>query len=133
MLKYQAEAEGLQRLLESKARGYQKLVDSVSGDTQAAATLLLIEKLQELVGAQVEAISKLKIDKITVWDSGNGSGNSTTANFISGLVKSVPPLQELAGMAGVELPEYLGKMVEEAKQSDRPSVIDGETDTPMAD
>ncbi|PKO15435.1 MAG: flotillin [Chloroflexi bacterium HGW-Chloroflexi-10] len=113
LFKYQAESEGLQNLLTSKASGYKNLVESVNGDTQAAATLLLIEKMQELVGAQVEAISKLKIDKITVWDSGNGAnGGSTTANFISGLVRSVPPLQELAAMAGVELPEYLGKMMD---------------------
>ncbi len=118
LLRYNAEAEGLQRLLLSKAEGYRNLVESVHGDTQAAATLLLIEKIQELVGAQVEAISKLKIDKITVWDSGGANG-STTANFITGLVKSIPPLQDLAAMAGVELPDYLGKM------KNPPMVMDG--------
>ncbi|MAT41149.1 MAG: flotillin [Anaerolineaceae bacterium] len=129
LLKYKAEAEGLQSLLESKALGYQKLVESVNGDTQAAATLLLIEKMQELVNAQVEAISKLKIDKITVWDSGNGNGNSSTANFISGLVKSVPPLQEIAAMAGVELPDYLGKMVDHTPQ--KPDVVNVEVETDL--
>lgn len=129
LLKYQAEAEGLQKLLESKALGYKRLVESVNGDTQAAATLLLIEKMQELVAAQVEAISKLKIDKITVWDSGSGNGNSSTANFISGLVKSVPPLQELAAMAGVELPEYLGKMAN-SSQPVHPTNIEKEIDEP---
>lgn len=117
LLRYNAEAEGLQRLLQSKAEGYRNLIQSVNGDTQAAATLLLIEKLEELVGAQVEAISKLKIDKITVWDTGGANG-STTANFITGLVKSVPPLQDLAAMAGIELPQYLGKM------SDKPLAVD---------
>ena len=29
------------------------------------------------------------------------------------MIKSLPPLQELAGMAGVELPEYLGKISKE--------------------
>ena len=29
--------------------------------------------------------------------------------------KSLPPLQDVAQMAGVELPDYLGKMVEEEK------------------
>ncbi len=109
LMRYQAEAEGLQRLLESKAAGYQKLVESAGGDPQAAATLLLIEKMQELVKLQVEAISRLKIDKVTVWDSG-GSNGSSTANFLAGLVKSIPPLQDIAQMVGIELPEYLGKM-----------------------
>ncbi|MBE0698082.1 MAG: flotillin family protein [Anaerolineaceae bacterium] len=110
LMRYQAEAEGLQRLLESKAAGYQRLIASVNGDTQGAVSLLLIEKLSDIVQAQVAAISNLKIDKVTVWDSGahNGQGNST-ANFISGFVKSLPPLQDIAAMAGIELPEYLGK------------------------
>jgi flotillin len=57
----------------------------------------------------VEAVKNIKIDKITVWDgAGNGEGNTTsTANFISGLMKSVPPLNDLFNMAGLELPRYL--------------------------
>ena len=85
-----------------------------TGDSQAAATLLMIEKLEELVARQVEAISNLKIDKITVWDSGGGDSGSSTANFISNLFKSLPPLQDISEMAGFELPAYLGKMAAEA-------------------
>lgn len=109
LLKYEAEARGMQMLLEGKALGYTRLVESAGGDTRAAATFLMVEKIEELVAKQVEAISQLKIDKITVWDSGGADG-STTANFLSSLVKSLPPLQELSAMAGVELPEYLGKV-----------------------
>ena len=72
--------------------------------------MLLLEKLPELVKTQVEAIKNLKIDKITVWDSGIGTennGNTTTANFVSGLMKSVPPLNDLFNMAGLNLPSYL--------------------------
>jgi flotillin len=112
LLRYQAEAEGMQKLLESKAYGYARLVESAGGDPRAAATFLMVEKIEDLVASQVEAISKLKIDKITVWDSG-GSDSSTTANFLSNMFKSLPPLQELSAMAGVELPEYLGKIVQE--------------------
>jgi flotillin len=69
----------------------------------------LIEKLPELVKTQVEAVKNIKIDKITVWDSGaNGDvGNGSTANFVSGLMKSVPPLNDLFNMAGLNLPSYL--------------------------
>lgn len=111
LMQYQAEADGLRRLLEAKAVGYQKLIESCNGDAQAATSLLLIEKLSDIVQAQVAAISNMKIDKITVWDSGahDGHGN-TTSDFISGFVKSLPPLQEIAAMAGVELPEYLGRI-----------------------
>ena len=114
LFKYQAEADGMRKLLDAKASGYRQLVESVNGDAQAAATLLLIEKLEELVARQVEAISNLKIDKITVWDSGGNGGGSSTSNFISNLFKSLPPLQDISEMAGFELPEYLGKAVKEA-------------------
>jgi len=116
LLKYQAEAQGLQTLLEGKAQGYLRLVASTGGDAKAAATMLMIEKLEEIVARQTEAISKIKIDKITVWDSaGGGSGDkgSSTANFISSLVKSLPPVHDVAAMAGVELPSYLGKIKED--------------------
>jgi len=111
LLKYQAEAEGVRTLLAGKASGYKALVESTGGDTQAAATLLMIEKLEQIVARQAEAVSNLKIDKVTVWDSAGGDGKgSSTASFVSSLVKSLPPLQDIASMAGVELPSYLGKV-----------------------
>jgi flotillin len=109
LMKFEAEARGLRQVLEGKSAGYRALIESCGGDAQAASTLLLIEKIEEIVSRQVDAIKNLRIDKITVWDSGNG-GASSTANFVSGLVRSLPPLQELASMAGVELPEFLGKI-----------------------
>lgn len=112
LLKYQAEAEGLRKLLEGKATGYSKLVESCGGDAQAAATLLMVEKIENIVAHQVEAIKNLKIDKITVWDSGSANGTSSTANFAQNLIKSVPPLHEIARMAGVQLPDYLGKIAD---------------------
>ncbi|MFT3926100.1 MAG: SPFH domain-containing protein [Myxococcales bacterium] len=118
--RYDAEAEGVRKVLQSKAEGYRALVESCNGDPRAAASLLMIEKIEELVKAQVEAVKNLKIDKVTVWDGGagghaNGQGSSATANFASSLIKSLPPLHEVAKMAGVELPEYLGEMLPERK------------------
>ena len=115
LLKYQAEAQGLQTLLEGKAQGYQKLIASAGGDPKSAATMLMIEKLEDIVARQTEAISKIKIDKITVWDSGNNEKGSSTAGFVSSLMKSLPPVQDVAAMAGVELPSYLGKIKDEPK------------------
>lgn len=120
LLKYEAEAKGLRQVLESKAAGYLKLLEGCRGDAKSVATLLLIEKLHDIVGKQVEAIKNLKIDKLTVWDSGaSADGTTTTANFLSGLIKSLPPLHEIAEMAGVELPKYLGEMIE--KKQDEPA------------
>lgn len=92
------------------------LVQAAGGDPTKAFQLLLIEKLPELVKTQVEAVKNIKIDKITVWDSAsNSDGNTTTANFVSGMMKTVPPLNELFNMAGLNLPSYLkGKPEENA-------------------
>lgn len=108
--KMEAEAKGLFEILTKQAEGYKQVVDAAGGDPNKAFQLLLIEKLPELVRTQVEAVKNIKIDKITVWDSGNGqgdNGNSSTANFVSGMMKTVPPLNDLFNMAGLNLPTYL--------------------------
>ena len=118
LAKYEAEAEGIQKVLDAKAQGYNNLVSSASGDPKAAATLLMVEKIEAMVSAQVEAIRNLKIDKITVWDSGNSpDGSSATSNFVSSLVQSLPPIHDVAKMSGVELPDYLGSMTDENEDS----------------
>jgi flotillin len=62
---------------------------------------------------QAEAIKNIKIDKITVWDSPNGD-NSSTANFVRSMVKTLPPLHDIAQQAGLDLPGFLGTL--EAKK-----------------
>ena len=114
LARYEAEAAGIKQVLEAKAAGYEKLVNAAAGDPKAASTLLMVEKIETMVQAQVEAIRNLKIDKITVWDGGGGNGDgSSTSNFVSSLVHSLPPIHDVAKMAGVELPEYLGTIAEE--------------------
>ena len=113
LARYEAEAAGVQKVLQAKAAGYEGLVSSAGGDAKAAATLLMVEKIDQMVAAQVEAIRNLKIDSITVWDSGGDGDGSSTSNFISNLVKSLPPLHDIASNAGVDLPDYLGSMSEE--------------------
>ncbi len=112
LLRYEAEAKGLQKVLEAKAAGYKNLVESC-GDAQSAQTLLMIEKMAEIVGIQVEAIKNVKIDKVTVWDSGssNGEGGSL-GNFLRDYSKMTAPLHEIAAQAGVKLPAFLGSVVE---------------------
>ena len=111
-----AEAEGIQKVLDAKAEGYKRLVDSAD-NPKDAATLLLVEKLEQIVELQTEAIKNIKIDKVTVWDSGSSEKGSSTANFLSNMVKSLPALHDVSAMAGVELPEYLGKTVDEKNVS----------------
>ena len=109
--KYFAEAEGVKAVLEAKAKGYQDLVKISNNRPEIATSFLMIEKVEKIVEKQVEAIKNIKFDKITVWDGGAGSPNgSTTANFMKDLIKSLPAMHDLAGQAGIELPQILGKV-----------------------
>lgn len=109
--KYFAEAEGVKAVLEAKAKGYEDLVKISNNRPEIATSFLMIEKLEALVEKQVEAIKNIKFDKITVWDGGTGSANgSTTANFMKDLIKALPAMHDLAGQAGIELPQILGKV-----------------------
>ena len=114
LARYNAEAEGTKAVLAAKASGYKDLVSSAGGDPRAAATLLMVEKIEAIVAKQVEAISNLTIDKITVWDSGGSGDGSSTSNFVSSLIKSLPPVHDVAKMAGVDLPDYLGSLQDDA-------------------
>jgi len=118
--KMEAEAKGLFEILTKQAEGYKDVVNAAGGDPSKAFQLLLIEKLPELVRTQVDAVKNIKIDKITVWDSGsNSEGNTSTANFISGMMKTVPPLNELFNMAGLQLPNYLkGEKMDDKTEKD---------------
>ena len=109
--KMEAEAKGYFEVLTKQAQGYDKMIQAAGGDATKAYMLLLLEKLPELVRTQVDAIKGIQIDKVTVWDNGagNADGKSSTANFLSGLFKSVPPLAELFDQAGMSLPEYLAR------------------------
>ena len=111
----EAEARGLYEVLSKQAEGFDKLVKA-SGASDDAVKMLIADKLEELTRIQVDAIKNIKIDKVTVWDSmGGGKDGTTTANFIAGMLKAVPPLSEVFKMSGMQLPEYLGKVTDEEK------------------
>ncbi len=108
LMKKQAEAQGIYEVLTKQAEGLDRIVEAAGGQSKDAVLLLIADKLPELVKTQAEAIKNIQIDKVTVWEGGNNAnGKSSTANFISGLYKSVPPLEEMFNMAGMELPQYL--------------------------
>lgn len=121
LAKYTAEADGVRKVLEAKAEGYERMIAMCGERKDLAPALLIIEKLPDLVAEQVKAIQNLKIDKITVWDSGTGGNggshaNGSTANFLRGLIGSLPPMHELAQQAGIDLPEVLGRVQDEPKR-----------------
>nr|WP_321247538.1 SPFH domain-containing protein [uncultured Psychroserpens sp.] len=109
LFKAQAEAQGQFEILTKQAAGMEQIVKAAGDSSRDAVLLLIADKLPELVKIQADAIKNIKIDKVTVWDNGSSGedGKSSTANFLSGMYKSVPPLQEMFNMAGMDLPEYL--------------------------
>ena len=113
--KMSAQARGTLEILSRQAEGFGQLVNAAGGDAKDAITMLISDKLPELVKTQVEAVKGIKIDKVTVWDGGNSkNGKTATSNFISGMMGAVPPLDEIFKMAGMSLPSYL-KGAEEQK------------------
>ena len=119
--KMDAQARGILEILTKQAEGFNQLVNAAAGDPQKAVLMLIADKLPELVKTQVEAVKGIKIDKVTVWDGNSqADGKTATSGFISGMMKSVPPLEELFNMAGMSLPAYL-------KGQEKPSESDEQT------
>ena len=107
----EAEAEGLRAILSRKAEGFDRIVAAAGGAPELASLVLVTEQLPQLIEEQVKAIPNLKIDSVTVWEGGRGDGAKTaTADFLSGLIGSLPPRHELAKNVGMKLTEYLGRM-----------------------
>lgn len=108
-LKLEAQARGINEMLVKQADGFKAIVEAAGGADEAMK-LMIVDKLPELIEKQVEAIKNIKIDKITVWDNlGGDEGKTNTAKFVSGMMQSVPPLNEMFNMAGLDIPSYLGK------------------------
>ncbi len=117
--KMQAQARGMEEILTKQASGLAEIVRAAGGNPEDAVQLILADKMEELVKTQVEAIKNIKIDKVTVWDSGKSeNGKTSTANFLSGLMGAVPPLSETFKMAGMKVPALLGTEIESEKPQD---------------
>lgn len=106
----EAEARGIEEILLKQASGLAEIVKAAGGNADDALKLMLTDKMEDLLRIQVDSIKNIKFDKITVWDGGNtADGKGSTANFLSGLMKSIPPMNDMFDMAGMKLPEYLGE------------------------
>ncbi|WP_254511087.1 flotillin family protein [Anatilimnocola floriformis] len=114
-LKLEAEARGQYEILAKKGEGLKQIVAACGGSNQAFQ-MLMLEHLDNLAEASAKAISNIKFDKVVVWEGGGGTdGRSSTANFLSGMAKSLPPMmQVMRDIGGVELPESLVKLGSDA-------------------
>lgn len=129
-MKMEAEAKGIYQILSKQAEGFKQLVNATD-DPNSAVMMMIADKLPELVKTQVEAVKNLKIDKVTVWDtmgSGKDGKSPATANFLSGMLGSIPPFEDLFKMAGMELPDYLKGSKKEAIETVETEFVDPETE-----
>ena len=118
--KMEAQARGAQEILVKQADGMRELVNAAGGNADSAIKPILANNMEELMKIQVEAIKNIKIDKVTVWDGGSKgeNGKTATADFISGIMKAVPPMGEMFNQAGMELPKFLGEKIDDPKTLD---------------
>ncbi len=130
--KLDAQARGQREILLKQAEGLKAIVSAAGGDANMASMLMITEKLPELVATQVEAVKNLHIDKVTVWDSGAANGNPTTANFMAGMLQSLPPMQDMFKMAGMKLPEFLSIEEKKSPPPAPPEEPAPDADTPSA-
>ena len=106
--KMDAQARGVKAVLTAQAEGLAEIVKAAGGNPDDATKLMIADKIEKLIETQVEAIKNIKIDKVTVWDGGEGKeGKTATANFLSGMAKSLPPMNDLFAMAGLQMPQFI--------------------------
>lgn len=93
LYKKQKEAEGIQAVFSSEAKGIENLLKSFNGDTNALTTYLMLQKDQytKLAEANAKAIKDLN-PKITVWNTGSNNENDALGGTIRNLMQSIPPL-----------------------------------------
>ncbi len=105
--KLEAEARGNYEILAKKGEGLKQIVEACGGSKEAFQ-MLMLEHLDNLAEASSRAISNIKFDKIVVWENGGKNGRTNTADFISGMAKTLPPMmQVMKDIGGIELPESL--------------------------
>ncbi len=123
--KLEAEARGQYEILAKKGEGLKMIIDACGG-SQQAFQMLMLEHLDNLAASSAQAISKIKFDKVVVWENGGHNGTSNTANFLQSMSRTLPPMmQVLKDIGGVELPESLVKLTGDASPNGTPAAAAG--------
>ena len=124
--KLEAEAKGQYEILAKKGQGLREIVSNCGG-ADAAFRMLMLEHIDHLSEVAAQAISNIKFDKVVVWDGqgSGGDGGSATSNFLRGLASSLPPaLTMMKDIGGVEMPEFFGRLIEEAEKVEAEEVAE---------
>lgn len=116
----EAEARGQYEILAKKGDGLRQIVEACGG-AQQAYQLMMLEHLDHLATTAAQAIANIKFDKVVVWEGGGQNGQTSTANFLQGMAKTLPPMmQVMQDIGGVELPDFLPKMHADTEKNGQP-------------
>ncbi|MEO0479085.1 MAG: SPFH domain-containing protein [Planctomycetota bacterium] len=122
----EARARGEYEALAKKADGLRQIVEHCGG-AQQAFQLLMLEQLPQLAETAASAISNIKFDKVVVWDSGKEGGG--TQGFLKNIAGSLPPmLHMMRDIGGVEMPEFLGKLIDGETKPDSENASKSESE-----
>lgn len=105
----QAEAKGVQALLEAQAEGLNRIIGSFGGNADAYTRYLMVERdlYTRLAQANAEAIRGLE-PKIVNWNT-----NGTGSNGVVDVLKMIPPLvSTIHDQTGIKPPSWLLDMTE---------------------
>ena len=91
---------------------------------------MIVDKLEQIAEVQASAISNIDFEKVVVFDGGKGDA---VGNFLGGLTQALPPFHEVAKMAGIELPAFLGEMAGARKLASSDGAKQEQSPAPAAD
>lgn len=113
IMNFEAEAQGIAKVMAAKAEGYKQLKDAL-GSTENIVHIEMVNKIVEITELQTQAIAKMKIDKLNVWDGGgsNGGDGGGLKSFLKDFLTVGAPMQDLAAQVGFKLPAFLGEALE---------------------
>ncbi len=112
----------------AQAEGFEAIVKAAGGDVKAAVMMMIADQMPTIVKAQAEAISNIEFGEITVIGGGQ-SGAEGAANFLQSTTLMLPQLHSIAQAAGIELPEFLGKLITSVPAGGMTSEASAENET----
>lgn len=106
--KGKAEAEAIKLNIEAEAEGLERMFNLYKSIGTDAVKYTLVQRMPEIIKTVVEPINKLKMDKVIVFDSGNGAGQNGLQGIINTMPQTVAKLLEtVSSMTGIDMTELI--------------------------
>lgn len=119
--KADADAHRIRTALEAQAEGIKSIVEACNGDPNAAVQMLLVDKAEELMSIQADAIKSIEIDSITLWGDSGGKGEDgkgAIGNLAKDLFTMFPQIQDILKSQNMKLPSNIIETIDNNPLSD---------------